>query len=146
MEFPHHYDVHARARAEGDVTVGSAGLPDLATAAPTQFGGPGDRWSPETLLVAAAADCFILSFRASAGMSKLDFVSLECEAHGVLDRVDKVMRFTEMALRATLVLPAGASADRGRRLLEMAERHCLVTNSLALEATLECDVRIEGES
>jgi organic hydroperoxide reductase OsmC/OhrA len=32
----------------------------------TQLGGPGGQWSPETLLVAAAAECFILTFRAVA--------------------------------------------------------------------------------
>src|SRR5262249_3918607 len=63
---PHRYDVHARAGTEGSVLVESRGLPTLRTAPPTQYGGPGDQWSPETLLVAAAADCFVLTFRAIA--------------------------------------------------------------------------------
>src|SRR6185437_15854167 len=56
--FPHRYEVSARASAEGDVTLESYQLPALKSASPAEFGGPGDRWSPETLLVGAVADCF----------------------------------------------------------------------------------------
>ena len=59
--YPHVYTVRATADPEGDVPVDSAGLPTLTTAPPAEFDGPGDRWSPETLLVAAVADCFLLS-------------------------------------------------------------------------------------
>src|SRR5262249_51243713 len=46
---PHRYRVHARAGSEGSVFVESDSLPTLRTAAPVQYGGPGDQWSPETL-------------------------------------------------------------------------------------------------
>ena len=34
-----------------------------------EFGGPGDLWSPETMLAGAVAGCFILTFRAAARAS-----------------------------------------------------------------------------
>jgi len=138
--YPHHYNVHAAAEAEGSVLVGSEGLPSLSTASPPQYGGPGGQWSPETLLVAAAADCFILTFRAVAAASKLPWNDLECGAEGVLDRIDGVVRFTQLHLRARLALPAGGDVERAKRLLEKAEKACLVTNSLALEPTLTMEV------
>ncbi|MFI5168399.1 MAG: OsmC family protein [Thermoanaerobaculales bacterium] len=138
--YPHHYHVHAAAEVEGSVIAGSEGLPSLATAPPPQYGGPGGQWSPETLLVAAAADCFILTFRAVAAASKLLWRDLECGAEGVLDRVDGVVRFTELRLHARLALPAGGDVERAKRLLEKAEKACLVTNSLALEPTLTIEV------
>ena len=144
MSFPHTYAVHADARPEGDVTLGAQALPDLATAPPSEFGGPGDRWSPETLLVAAAVDCFVLSFRVSAEMSKVPWRSIRCEGEGTLDRVDRKLRFTALALKATLTVPPEVDAARATRLLEMAERNCLVTNSLAFEPTLVSEVRTEG--
>ena len=67
--FPHHYAVVAKAETQSDVALEGERLPPIASAPPTEFGGPGDRWSPETLLVAAVADCFILTFRAIAGAS-----------------------------------------------------------------------------
>ena len=52
--YPHHYKVQAAAKTEGSVALASERLPKLSSAPPLQFGGPGDQWSPETLLVAAA--------------------------------------------------------------------------------------------
>ena len=66
-EFPHYYSADAAAVVDADnVILTSTGIPALSSAAPAQFGGPGDRWSPETLIVGAIADCFILTFRAVA--------------------------------------------------------------------------------
>jgi peroxiredoxin-like protein len=138
--YPHQYNVHAGAETEGSVRIEAQGLPPLTTAPPPQFGGPGGQWSPETLLVAAAADCFILTFRAIAAASKLPWRRLECEADGVLDRSDGIVRFTELRLRARLMLPAGGDRERAKRLLEKAEAACLVTNSLKLRPTLTAEV------
>jgi peroxiredoxin-like protein len=140
--YPHHYKVQAAASAEGNVALDSEHLPTLSSAPPRQFGGPGDQWSPETLLVAAAADCLILTFRAIARASKLPWLSLDCDAEGVLDRVEGVTRFTEMRMNARLVLPAGGDAERAKRLLEKAEKTCLVTCSLKAHALLETEVTI----
>jgi organic hydroperoxide reductase OsmC/OhrA len=138
--YPHHYKVQAAAEAEGSVIVGSEGLPSLSTAPPPQYGGPGGQWSPETLFVAAAADCFILTFRAVAAASKLPWRNLECSAEGLLDRVDAVVRFTRLHLHARLTLPAGGDTERAQRLLEKAEKACLVTNSMRCEPTLTMEV------
>ena len=105
---------------------------------------PRDHWSPETLLVASVADCFILSFRAIARASKFAWTRLECEAEGVLDRVDKITRFTEIMIRAHLVIPEGVDPRRGRRLLEKAEASCLITNSLLTETRLSSRVDHEA--
>jgi organic hydroperoxide reductase OsmC/OhrA len=140
--YPHQYEIHATALEEGSVAIASPGLPSLSTAPPSQFGGPGDQWSPETLFVAAAADCLILTFRAMARASNMPWLDIDCRAEGVLDRVEGVTRFTELRLHARLTLPAGGDVVRGRRLLEKAEKGCLVTNSLKVEPVLVADVAI----
>jgi organic hydroperoxide reductase OsmC/OhrA len=141
QSLPHHYAVVASGAAEGAVALASEGQPSLASAPPADFGGPGDHWSPETLLVAAIADCFVLTFRAIARASKLPWVSLRCEVEGTLDRVERATQFTDFLVRASLHLPPGANEEQAHRLLERAEKSCLITNSLKgssrLEATLE---------
>ena len=98
QEFPHHYQVATHvAGAEGEVVITGAGLPDLRTAPPVEFGGPGDRWSPETLLVAAVCDCFVLGFKAIADASRLTWTALDVQVTGTLDRIDRKMRFTHFA-------------------------------------------------
>jgi len=141
-ELPHAYVVSARSDAEGEVTLESDGVPALASMGPRQFGGPGDRWSPETLLVGAVADCFVLTFRAVARASQLPWTSLRCEVEGTLDRVDRAMQFTGFEVRVSLQLPAGGDADKARRLIEKSERGCLITNSLKAPSLLVAEVEV----
>lgn len=142
---PHHYSVEASTAPQGDVALVTEGVAGLPSAAPVEFGGPGGRWSPESLLVAAVADCFVLTFRAIARASDLPWTSLRCAVSGTLDRpADKKTRFTAFALDATLVTPPGVDADKATRLLEKAEATCLVTNSLSATTHLSCTVSAEG--
>ncbi|HUG92657.1 MAG TPA: OsmC family protein [Planctomycetaceae bacterium] len=140
--FPHRYSVAATAEVEGDVTLDSERLASIPSAPPVEFGGPGDRWSPETLLVAAVADCFVLTFRAIAAISKLSWLALECRVTGTVDRVERVTRFTEFTVHASLRVPPGANAEQARRLLEKAEQACLISNSLKAQSRLEAHVEV----
>ena len=141
--FPHHYAVVANADTEGDVALQGERLPTLASAPPPEFGGPGDRWSPETLFVAAVADCFVLTFRGIASVSRVPWLSLECAVTGTVDRVDRVTQFTALEIRARLKVPAGSGDDQARRLLAKAEEACLVSNSLKVRPHLEASVELD---
>jgi peroxiredoxin-like protein len=134
---PHRYEVRIVAGPVGRATLSSGGVPDLATAPPLEFDGPGDAWSPEQLLLAAVEACFLLTFRAIAQASRIEFASLAVEAEGIVDRRDGGMRFTEIVLRPRVTLPAGEDPVRVRRALEKAERGCLVSASLATSVRLE---------
>ncbi|MBZ2168265.1 OsmC family protein [Marinobacter sp. F4216] len=140
QELPHHYRAAAVAQPEGDVNLSSDGVQDIPSAPPPEFGGPGDKWSPESLLVASVADCFILTFRAIARASKLDWTSLTCDVEGTLERVERVTRFTQFVVRASLTVPEGVDEAKARRMLEKAEHNCLITNSLSAEKRLEVSV------
>lgn len=146
QEFPHHYKISAAADSEGDVSISAERLDTIFSAPPVEFGGPGDRWSPETLLVAAIAGCFVLSFRAIARASKLSWSSLKCEAEGKLERTEGKTKFTEFVVRATLRVPQDTNADRAHRILEKAEESCLVTNSLDASIHLEAEVQSASQS
>ncbi len=142
--YPHHYAATANARVEGDVVLDSNGLPSLVTAAPEAFGGPGGRWSPETLCVAAVADCYALTFRAVARGSKLPWLSLRCEVEGTLERLERTPQFTHFALRVTLGVPAGVDDAEARRALERAEQGCLITRSLKASSHLDATVETQA--
>jgi peroxiredoxin-like protein len=140
---PHDYDVTVRANETGTVEITSRGLDVLISAPPREFDGPGNRWSPETLLVAAVADCLVLTFRSIANVAKLRWTSLVCDANGVLDRADGVIRFTAIRLHARLSLPAGTDVDKANKILQKAKNACLVGNSLKCAPTLETAVTVE---
>ena len=141
QDLPHRYVASADAKSVGNVVLSSSGVDDLTSAAPAEFGGPGDRWSPESLLVASVADCFILAFRAVARASKLDWDSLTVNAEGILERVERVTQFTRFNVAVTLDVPSATEESKAHRLLEKAEHVCLITNSLKAESHLETTVR-----
>jgi organic hydroperoxide reductase OsmC/OhrA len=145
QEFPHHYTVTAAGALDGDVELTAERLPRLRSRSPAEFGGPGDRWSPETFLVGAVADCFILTFRAVARASKLSWTSLQCDVTGTLDRVDRAIQFTHLDIHAHLTVPAGTDPDQANRALEKAERSCLISNSLKAAIHLEPEVDVAHE-
>lgn len=140
QDYPHHYLASASAGNQGSVTVSGEGLPELETQSPPQFGGPEGVWSPETMLSAAVANCFILSFRAIARASKFEWTALECNVDGVLDRPERATYFTGFNVHAVLRVPEGAKAEMAQRLLEKAEQICLISASLKAETTLTTDI------
>lgn len=142
--YPHIYTAAAHGRPEGAVGLTSGGLPEIATASPPEFGGPDGVWSPETLLCASIADCFVLSFRAIARASKVEWSELACRVEGVLERVDGVTRFTRYTTFASLKVPSESTAEKVRRLLEKAEHACLISNSVRGERILVTEVVVGG--
>lgn len=140
--FPHRYLVNALAKHDSNVTVRSPELEDIHSTPPPEFKGPPGNWSPETLFVAAVADCYILSFRAVANAARLEWSEIDCEAVGVLDRTDEGLWFTRIELQVSLRIPAGVEPERAERLLEKAERSCLVSKSLRSEVSLQTEVTV----
>lgn len=127
---PHHYRATARGEPEGRVVLHHDGVAPIETAAPAEFGGPGDAWSPEGLLVAAIADCFILTFRAVARAARLEWDELQVRCEGKLERIDGVTAFTAFDLHAELTIAADVDPTQAEASLQRAERGCLVSNSL----------------
>ena len=141
MAFPHYYSARAEAIRRNGVVISSGGVPSLRTAPPPEFGGPGDQWSPETLVVAAIADCVIMTFQSIASAKRFVYTDLVCDVQGKLDRPTRVTSFTEFHIRVRLGLPADAtSEDEARRLVEKAKEHCLLTNSLKAAVILETTI------
>jgi organic hydroperoxide reductase OsmC/OhrA len=133
---PHRYQVSAQGSPAGAVRVTAPGLPGLDTTAPPEFDGPPGYWSPETLLAASVADCYILSFRAVARASKLEWSDLSVDVEAVLDRVEGVTRFGKFIVRPHLTIAAADKETLARTVMDKAKRACLVTNSLSGECEL----------
>jgi organic hydroperoxide reductase OsmC/OhrA len=141
QQFPHVYSVTSTAGATSNLALTSEGLPRLTSAAPAEFGGPGDQWSPETLLAAAIASCFVLSFRFVARRLRLEWVRLECEVEATLERVGGgVTRFTQVVIHATLTAPGRTGTAAYEDALLQAEHGCLVANSLACTRELRMEI------
>ena len=141
---PHRYFVTASGALTGHVNLTSTGLAPLESLPPAEFGGPGDKWSPETFLVAAVADCFVLTFRGIARAADLPWTTLKCEVEGKVDRVDRAIQFTGFFADVALDLPSIDRVDEAERALHKAERACLIGNSLKAPMRLHITISVEG--
>lgn len=141
QSLPHHYKASARGHPQGPIRTTSPELDPLQIDAPAEFGGSGDEWSPETLLAGSVATCFILTFRALSRHAGMDWHELTVEADGTLDKKSEGLRFTHFHLIVRLSLESESEESTVRVLLEKAEKHCLISNSLVAESALEIDLR-----
>jgi peroxiredoxin-like protein len=137
---PHHYDVHLTGGPSGHAQLSAPGVPELRTAPPIDFDGPGDAWTPEHLLLASVQACFLFTLRAIARLSKLEFLALQLDASGTVDRHEGATRFTEIVLRPRLTIRAGTDRERARHVLEKSEQACLVSASLSTPIRLEPEI------
>jgi peroxiredoxin-like protein len=135
--FPHRYHVHLAGGATGYAQLSTSGIPALTTALPAQFDGPGDAWSPEHLLLAAVQACFLFTLRAVARASKMEFLAIELDVTGTVDRAAGVTRFSEIVLRPALDIAADTDQELLRRILEKTAKACLVSASLSTPVRLE---------
>lgn len=135
--YPHHYEVSTVGAPTGPLTFSSPGLPDREADSPPEFDGPGGYWSPETLLMAALANCLTLTWRSVAAHNKFTWNGLRVEVTGVLDRVDRVARFTEVQAIFHLTVPEDADDEVAERLAHKTESVCLISNSLSATKSIE---------
>jgi len=137
---PHRYDVQLKGGPTGHAQLVSVGRPALATAPPVEFGGPGDAWSPEHLLLAAVEACFLFTFRAVARASNLEFLDLDVQAEGTVDQQSGVTRFTDIVLRPRLTVRPGADREKLARAFVKTEKACLVSASLSTPVRIEAEI------
>jgi organic hydroperoxide reductase OsmC/OhrA len=140
--FPHHYAITMTVRPGEPSKLASGELPEIESAPPVEFGGPGNRWSPEGLFTAAIADCIILNFQGIAAMSKYSWTSLSGTTKAVLDRAGGRMSFTRFDTHIYLVIPEGSDPARAKLLVEKAEASCPLSNTLNCEKHLTMEIKV----
>lgn len=141
----HNYQVDLTFTQDRKGTLSSPVLTQsVEVATPPEFpkGMPGI-WSPEHLFVAAISSCLMTTFLAVSENSKLSFISFNCEAIGKLDKVDGKFMITEVTLKPTLVIEQADQYDRAKRILEMSEKACLISNSVKSTIIFEPTIKTQ---
>jgi organic hydroperoxide reductase OsmC/OhrA len=141
---PHDYEVDVTGGAQGYATISASGLPDLTTAPPREYDGPGDAWSPEHLLLASVTACFLFTFRAVAKASQTDFVDVDARTWGRVTRAGGMTRFSLIVVRATVTAAPGSSVELLQRAIDRTTAHCLVSSSLVTPVRVEAVIRAAG--
>jgi organic hydroperoxide reductase OsmC/OhrA len=82
------------------------------------------------------------TFLAIAENSKLDVVSFNAGATGKLEKLERGFGMTEITLHPKLVIRNASDFDRANRILEKAEKHCLISNSIKSETKLVPEITV----
>jgi len=109
--------------------------------APPEFGGMEGRWTPEDLLLGAAASCFTTTFHSIARSSKLEYLDLEVEAETIVQKAETGYSFNGITIRAHLTIAGEEVREHAVKILEKTRDLCLISRALATAPKLE--VRIE---
>ena len=113
-------------------------------ATPPEFpGGMPNIWTPEHLFTAAVSGCLMTTFLAIAGFSKLEFVSFKCDSKGILEKIDGKFVMSEVLLFPEIVITDESKRERAERIIEKAEKACLISNSITSKITMETKIIIQ---
>jgi organic hydroperoxide reductase OsmC/OhrA len=113
---------------------------EMKFSAPETLHGEGGVVTPEDAFVGALNTCFTLMFIWAAEKLKIDLVGYSCETTGhVEEYLDRTSTFSMMTVRPRIVV-RGASQDRVRRALRLAEKYSLVWQSVRARVSLDPEI------
>lgn len=113
----------------------------MDVASPPVFGGAPGHWTPEHMFVGSANVCVMMTFLAIAELSKLVVGSYRSEATGKLEKIEgQGYQFTVIEIRATIEVTQSSDVDRAQRILEKAERNCLISSSLRTPVKVTAEI------
>jgi organic hydroperoxide reductase OsmC/OhrA len=142
MEKQYIYRVSASATTpRSGIVVAEDIQPSIAFSAPPEFQGEPGHWTPEQFLLASVAGCFVSTFSGIANFSKFEFLSLELEAEGTIEKDEGGWCFTRVDLRPRLRIALAKDRERANRLLEKAEKTCLIARSLTSRIFLKPEIQ-----
>lgn len=111
---------------------------------PPEFKGIEGLISPEDLFVASENTCLLMTFISVAEKMRFEFLSYECDAVGHLEKTDEGLVFTEMILRPRIVVGSEESVKKAERALEIADKNCLIANSMKTKVIVEPEIVVIG--
>ncbi len=118
-----------RCAAASPAVTTMSGAQDAEIGPPLEYGGSADTLNPEELFVASINSCLMLVFQHFAEKSHVTIESYEAGAEGTVEKTRNGLRFTGVSVQAQVKAEA-ADAAKLRELAELAERFCLVSNSV----------------
>lgn len=143
METVHYYDTFLKWDEGRRGTLSEPTMPDITVATPPEFpGGLPNTWSPEHLFTASLNICLMTTFLAIAENSKLVFTSYSCVGRGKLEKVDGKFMISEVELKPEITVEAEKDIERAGRIIEKAEMHCLISNSVKTKIILNPEIKV----
>lgn len=120
------YETYSR-----EVRVDFPGKGSLKMSSAAVFRGDPAIHDPEDLLVASLSACHFLSYAALCARAKIQVISYEDEASGVMEHTGgRTFKFTDVLLKPKVTLAAGSDAEKAKALHEDAHAECFIAASV----------------
>ncbi len=133
--YVYHVDVNWTGKRSGDLLMED--FPTIAFSAPPEFSGDPGRWTPEHLLVAATASCFLSTFMSIAEVQKLNVTGFRMMALARLEKIPgEGYRFTEITLTPEIHI-AHDDLEKAQKTVEKAQKNCFISKSLRATVQVE---------
>lgn len=129
------------------LVVRAAGKADLEGSAARVFHGDRDRWNPEELLVAALAECHMLSYLHMAVRAGVVVTAYSDDAVGQIRVHGLGGAFTEVVLRPRVTVADEGMVEAARAAHAEANEHCFIANSVNFPVRHEPEIVVaSGET
>jgi len=139
------YETRLKWKGSREGLLTSEGKPSIEISTPPEFKGQPGVWTPETLLVASVDICVMTTFLYYAEKNKLDLLSYESSARGVLERVENEFMFSTIEVKPEISVASEDDLEKVQSLLELSERNCFISNSLKTKIILEPNIRLTSQ-
>lgn len=148
MDNTHFYEVDINWKSGRRGGMSSPALEEeIDVATPPEFpGGEAGIWSPEHLFVASVSSCLMTTFLAIAEHSKLNFTHFSVGAKGKLEKVEGRYMISEITLTPEVRLEQEKDREKAERILQKAEKGCLISNSVTTRISMETRISAEEET
>lgn len=127
-----------------DVLLTAAGKPDLAGSADPTFRGDATRWNPEELLLAALAQCHLLSYLHSAVTHGIVVTAYDDSPVGTMAQAGQGGHFTEVVLRPRVTVADPAHVQLAREIHHEASENCFIAASVNFPVRHEPVIEVAG--
>jgi organic hydroperoxide reductase OsmC/OhrA len=126
-----------------DHEVGAEGRPAIEGSADPVFRGDKTRWNPELELVAALAQCHMLSYLHVCAIAGVVVTAYDDAPYGLMaETEDGGGRFTEVVLRPSVTVAAAGMAEQAGKLHEEASAKCFIASSVNFPVRHEPSVTV----
>lgn len=112
------------------VVLTADGKPDLLGSADPTFRGDASRWNPEELLLAALAQCHLLSYLHSAVTHGVVVTAYSDSPTGVMEQVGQGGHFTSVVLRPQVVVADPSMIQTAQAIHHEASENCFIAASV----------------
>ncbi|KZX22221.1 OsmC family protein [Rathayibacter tanaceti] len=112
------------------LVVSAQGPEPILGSADTPFRGDADRWNPEQLLLAALAQCHLLSYLHVAVKNGVVVTEYTDDAIGRMQQEGEGGQFTSVTLRPRVTVAEASTVDLAQSLHAEASRLCFIARSV----------------